>query len=446
MKYIELYGGIGGFRRGIEQAGKKWKCIWYCDSNKYTTLVFNRNFNERYKPTDIRSVDVKDIPNHDFLCAGFPCQPFSLAGKRRGFDDTRGTLFFEIVKILREKRPKYFLLENVEGLLSHDKGRTFNTIVSLLGKTVNKQSFLHETEDCLNYDIFWAVLNSKKFGVPQSRPRVFIMGFRENIEVNEFSFPKDINIEVSLSDILEEEVDEKYYLSEKMQQRFREYIKEKGMEVVDRGEINFVGSCAEKPRLERDWNKSRGHREGYRVHDPKGISPSLRAKQGGASKGSQIIYTKERKEIRKHKTIDEVPTLKTRMGTGGGNVPMIARCLDAHMDKGIMPENFFEKGERNIIFDVYNQQFRKDKIAGSLKGEGISETSIGTSILRGMRLRRLTPTECERLQGFPDSWTEEGIDENGKVHKISDSQRYKMLGNAVTTNVIEAITNKLEMI
>jgi len=359
MKYIELYGGIGGFRKGIEQAGKTWECVWYCDKDKYATQVFNRNFNERYTPTDIRSVNVRDIPDHDFLCAGFPCQSFSLAGKRRGFNDTRGTLFFEIVRILRDKSPKYFLLENVEGLLSHDGGKTFNTIVSLLGKTVNNQSFLHKTEDCLNYNIFWTILNSKNFGVPQSRPRVFLIGFREDMKVNKFSFPKGNNIEVSLFDILEDEVDEKYYLSEKMQQRFREYIQN--------NKINMGN-----------------------------------------------VFTVERKEIRKHKTTNEVPTLKTRMGTGGNNVPIVARCLDANMGKGIMPKDFFEKGKRNIIL--------------------------------GERLRRLTPIECERLQGFPDRWTEKGLDENGKVHKISDSQRYKMLGNAVTTNVIEAIISNLEMI
>jgi len=157
MKVLELFGGIGGFSYGIEKAvGKEnYEIAGYYDIDKYATAVFNRNFGTRFKPTDIREVDENEVPKHDLLCGGFPCQSFSIAGKRRGFEDTRGTLFFEIARILQAKRPPYFLLENVKGLLNHQKGETFRIIL--------------QTLDELGYDLQWMVLNSKFFGVPQNR-------------------------------------------------------------------------------------------------------------------------------------------------------------------------------------------------------------------------------------------------------------------------------------
>ena len=133
MKFIDLFGGVGGFRLGIEKATKKkWKCIWYCDNDKYAVQTYNKNFKENWKPTDIRKVRSKAIPEHDLICAGFPCQAFSIAGKRKGFQDTRGTLFYEICRIASHHRTPYLFLENVKGLLSHNKGRTFAVILSAL--------------------------------------------------------------------------------------------------------------------------------------------------------------------------------------------------------------------------------------------------------------------------------------------------------------------------
>jgi len=206
MKYVSLFAGIGGFDLALNRLGHE--CVYANEWDKYATIIYNKNFetkekrvweedtqglrvgegksnNERDKglgsggttneqhtdgstdrqpidTRDIRTVPTTDIPNHDLLVGGFPCQAFSIAGKRRGFDDTRGTLFFEIARILKDKNPKYFILENVKGLLSHDNGFTFKTIISTL------------TE--LGYDLQWQVLNSKNFGVPQNRERVFIVG------------------------------------------------------------------------------------------------------------------------------------------------------------------------------------------------------------------------------------------------------------------------------
>lgn len=165
MKFIDLFGGIGGFRLGLKQAHPDWECVWYCDNDKYAVEVYNENFNEKYKPTDIREVDARDVPDHDVLCAGFPCQPFSVFVKdRKGFSDTRGTMFFEICRIAKEKQPKILFLENIKGLLNHEDGKTFRVVLQML--------------DELGYDVEWRVLNSKHFGVPQSRNRVYIIGHR----------------------------------------------------------------------------------------------------------------------------------------------------------------------------------------------------------------------------------------------------------------------------
>jgi DNA (cytosine-5)-methyltransferase 1 len=161
MKYIDLFAGIGGFRMGISKAHPDWECVYSSEWDKYANSVYRKHYGE-CDNRDIREVDAKDIPDHDLLCGGFPCQSFSVAGKRGGFEDTRGTLFFEIARIAKEKRPRLLLLENVKGLLSHDQGRTFGVILSTL--------------DELGYDCQWQVLNSKDFGVPQNRERVFIIG------------------------------------------------------------------------------------------------------------------------------------------------------------------------------------------------------------------------------------------------------------------------------
>jgi len=162
IRFIDLFGGIGGFRLGLEKASDRFECVWYNDNNKYAVQIYNKRFGENHEPKDIRKIKTEEIPDFDMLCAGFPCQSFSIAGRRKGFADTRGTLFFEIARIAKGKQPKYLLLENVKGLLSHEQGETFRTILRTL--------------DELGYDAEWQVLNSKYFGVPQNRERVFIIG------------------------------------------------------------------------------------------------------------------------------------------------------------------------------------------------------------------------------------------------------------------------------
>ena len=292
MRFIELFCGIGGFRLGLEKANipkqesgevrqtpsiiagsRNWRgiqsiyrCVWANDIDRYACQIYRKHWGDVHEG-DIRAVDADGIPDHDLLCAGFPCQSFSIAGKRGGFEDTRGTLFFEIGRVLRAKRPRYVLLENVKGLLSHDDGATFETILGTL--------------DELGYDCQWEVLNSKDW-VPQNRERVFI-----------------------------------------------------------------IGHLRGQPRPQ------------------------------------------------------------------------------------VFPLEGIYKEDNQLARETLGQN---RSWSGALRESGTSSFGSGdVFVANEARIRRLTPTECERLQGFPDGWTE----------GISDTQRYKCLGNAVTVDVIEAIGRQL---
>lgn len=298
--------GIRGCRTDIEERPKgieSYDCIGYSEIDKYAIQVHERNFGYHSNCGDARKARYCKLPDFDLVVAGFPCQAFSIAGQRKGFADARGTLFFEIARLLRDKRPGYLLLENVKGLLSHDEGKTFQRILGILAD--------------LGYDLQWQVLNSKDFGVPQNRERVFIVG--------------------SLGD------------------RPRP-------EVFPLGEVDGV------PQQKND--KRQG--SSYMIHNV----------YGGFGEEEPRIFE------------ETSPTIRTP--AEGGHLPMVAQALQTD---------------------------------GQLR----SGSSFNTDRPQSSRnIRRLTPVECERLQGFPDNWTE----------GISDTQRYKCLGNAVTVNVIEAIMTK----
>ena len=197
MKFIDLFCGLGGFRLALEK--RKAKCVFSADFNKYVCDSYQKNFNE-YPLIDISLFDKRKIPNHDILCAGFPCQPFSIAGYRKGFEDTRGTLFFDILSILKDKSPEVFLLENVKGLLNHDNGRTFSTMLDYLASKVNNKDVIIKSDNNLGYNVFWKTINALDHNLPQNRQRVFIIGFK-NHSIN-FRFPKSKIQNIFLSDIL----------------------------------------------------------------------------------------------------------------------------------------------------------------------------------------------------------------------------------------------------
>jgi DNA (cytosine-5)-methyltransferase 1 len=211
FKMIDLFAGIGGIRLGFEEIGGE--CVFTSEWDKFAQQTYQENF-EEIPYGDITEIDPTEIPSFDVLLAGFPCQPFSQAGKKLGLADTRGTLFFDIARILEHHRPPVVFLENVKRFKSHDGGKTFETIKNVL--------------ENFGYDVHAEVLNAKHFGVPQNRERIYIIGF---LGKTEFSFPKPLNVKTKLGDILEDKVDNKYTISDRLwegHQRRKKEHKEKG--------------------------------------------------------------------------------------------------------------------------------------------------------------------------------------------------------------------------
>lgn len=209
--FIDLFAGIGGIRLGFESI--KGECVFTSEWDKPCQKTYEANFGE-IPAGDITKIKPEEIPPFDVLLAGFPCQPFSMAGKKMGFNDTRGTLFFDIAKIIKHHNPKVVFLENVKNLGSHDKGKTLIVIINTLKE--------------LGYKVQYQVLNAKDFGVPQNRARIYIIGFKDEVS---FNFPDPSGIKTRLGDILEENVPEKYTISDKLwagHQRRKQSHKEKG--------------------------------------------------------------------------------------------------------------------------------------------------------------------------------------------------------------------------
>jgi len=373
IRFIDLFSGIGGFRRGLELIGG-YRCVWSCDKDKYANQVYTRHWGaENHHPGDIRRVDPRSIPSFDLLCAGFPCQAFSVAGKRKGFQDTRGTLFFEICRIAEAKRPPLLLLENVRGLLSHDKGLTFQIILESLEE--------------LGYWVEWQVLNSKYFGVPQNRRRVFIIGHLRGAGGREI-FP------IGETDGMAQGEDE--------------------------GKREHLG-------LAIDAHYGRGpDKHGQRTVVGVTLTNTSRYRQGV-----------KRTPLKK----DENSWALTSAGDQGVAISF-TNPHNPYEERGVNLSNL----SRAVKPPYGNQQplvlaDRTRTLAG--KGRNLETPKPITKALSGfqkdnlllenLKIRRLTPKECERLQGFPDGWTE----------GLSDNQRYKCLGNAVSVPVIEFLGHRI---
>jgi DNA (cytosine-5)-methyltransferase 1 len=240
---IDLFAGIGGIRKGFQDAG--FKILYSNDFDKHAAVTYKENFGE-IDTTDLRKVNEKKLPNFDVLLGGFPCQAFSIAGQRKGFADTRGTLFFEVERILAHKKPKAFLLENVRNLENHDKGRTLQTILAVL-------------KDKLKYDVHYTILNAKNYGVPQNRPRIYIVGFKKKTN---FKFPEG-TAKVALKSILEKNVDPRYYISQKYYEGLERH---------------------------RQRHADRGNGFGYQVLSPDGVASALVV--GGMGRERNLIKDK----------------------------------------------------------------------------------------------------------------------------------------------------------
>lgn len=300
MQVVSLFSGLGGLDKGFIDSG--YSIIWANDFDKYAVQTYRENFGEHIVLGDINEIHLDEIPNCNILIGGFPCQPFSMMGHQRGFNDARGTLFFRIAEIIQDKinknkKPKAIVLENVRSLKTHDKGRTYKEIHRIL-------------HDELGYTVFSDILNSANYGVPQTRNRTYIVCFAN--ENAEFSFPKKVELKLTLQDLLQHNVDSKYFLSDR-------------------------------------------------------ILPTILSEGTGGYKAKAEIDLK------------------------------VARPLCATMAK-------------------------------------MHRASQDNYVTQNGRVRRLTPRECARLQGFDDNFN----------IPVSDSQAYKQFGNAVTVNVSKAVAQAVK--
>jgi DNA (cytosine-5)-methyltransferase 1 len=387
MKVGTFFSGIGSPEQALLNLGIKHDIEFACDIDKYARETYLKNFDCKNMYEDITDLDMKDLSYVDLLVFGFPCQAFSMAGKRGGFEDTRGTLFYDALRYLKEHNPRYFIAENVKGLLSHDSGKTFQTIIDCLASTINTQMSLMPFEN-LGYHIYYKVLNTKDFGIPQNRERIFIVGIRDDAD-NNFRFPKEILLKNKLKDLLQINVDNKYYLSDKMI---------KNITTPSNGDWNS-GKMTFNTNVAKCIN-ARVHKMGRADTDNYIISHSLYPRSSKTNKGGTGHLSK---------------TDGTSYCVDTGNAQAIEWVADYRNDEGLRK--------------------RKDKTTPCLTASKNSETELSRMppILKQDKIRRLTPIECERLQGFPDNHTE----------GVSDTQRYKQCGNSITVNVMEAILKNL---
>ena len=355
LKIATDFSGVGSPETALKRLGIKHEVVFACDIDKYARKSYEALHKPQQMFEDITTRPM-DFPQLDLYVAGFPCQSFSIAGKRKGFDcPTNGTLFHTLSEFIRINQPKTFILENVKGLINHDNGRTFQIIKDKLsgsGGSVNKQMFLTDM-DGLGYHIHFKVLNTKDFGLPQNRERIFIVGFKEP---RQFSFPNKIKLDKRLKDVLEDEADEKYYLSDKIIKGFqnhKERLQEKGTG------FQWI------PKTEDD------------------VANCLRANESLCPTDNSII-------------VHSLYPRSSKTGKGGSG----------HLSK-------------------------QDGTAYCL------DTGNAQAVESNKRIRRLTPLECFRLQGFTDE--EHSICEQVQ----SDSQLYKQMGNTISVPVIQAILKNI---
>ena len=248
--FADLFAGIGGFRIALESLGGK--CMFSSEWDKYAQLTYAANFGET-PHGDITQIHPSTIPDIDILTAGFPCQPFSSIGKREGFEHpTQGTLFYDVVKILKEKKPKAFILENVEGLVTHDSGKTLSIILETLSVSVNGQ-YLFLCKPDVRYHVFWCVLDAKDYGVPQIRKRIFIVGISENIsaDIPNFSFPASIPNKKFIGSYVEENVSG-YSISKHLQNSYLFKLDDGRPELIDKkSKIHVKTLCSTYHKIQR---------------------------------------------------------------------------------------------------------------------------------------------------------------------------------------------------
>ncbi|MCB9800571.1 MAG: DNA (cytosine-5-)-methyltransferase [Pseudomonadales bacterium] len=409
LKFIDLFAGTGGIRIGFQQACKELgidtECLLSSEIDKAACETYKLNFGE-YPEGDIR--EIKKIPDFDFLLAGFPCQPFSYAGKQRGFGDTRGTLFFEIQRILKDHKPKAFLLENVRGLTTHDKGRTFKTIIGEL--------------ESLGYGVTYLLLNSSNFGVPQNRVRIYILGLLGKTPITTLTSDKGssdshkFKLKLSQSnlfgnyeykvvkDILEDEdkIPEKYYCTPDFTAKLRKIMgnnldKLAGVRLIDyrNGESIHSWQLGLKGECTKD-----------EIELMNALVRNRRKKIFGTHQDGKRL------------SVDQIKTFH--------NTPHILETLKSLEKKGYIKavDGAYNPVAGNMSFQVF-----KFLDPNSISITLVSSDAHKLGVVVNNKPRRITPREAARLQGYPETF----------ILHPKDESAYRQFGNAVSVPVMKAV-------
>ncbi|OAZ62872.1 DNA (cytosine-5-)-methyltransferase [Bacillus siamensis] len=469
LRVMSLFSGIGAFEAALRNIGVEYELVGFSEIDKYAIKSYCaiHNVDEQLNYGDVSKIDKSFLPEFDLLVGGSPCQSFSIAGHRRGFEDTRGTLFFQYIETLKEKQPKFFVFENVKGLINHDKGNTLNVMAEAFSE--------------VGYRIDLELLNSKFFNVPQNRERLYIIGIREGLIKNEeweldlnrkdvlikgkkrlkqlkinsfnFNWSEQVSTSKRLKDLLEAYVDEKYYLNEDKTAKLIEELSSRGLNMKETDECQLIG------RVEL-----RGHDAIRRVYSPEGVSPTLTTMGGGHREPKIVVEQVGNINPSGNGINGNVynssglsPTITTNKGEGlkiaveYSRKSGIGRELDvSHTLSASDWRGLNRNQKQNAVVEVRPVltpgREEKRQNGRRFKDDGEPAFTVNTIDRHGVaigeypkyRIRKLTPLECFRLQAFDDEDFEKAF-----AAGISNSQLYKQAGNSITVTVLESIFKEL---
>lgn len=435
IKYLSLFSGIGAFEKALERNGIKYELVGFSEIDKYAIESYCavHNVDPSLNLGDISKIDITTLPNDiDLITHGSPCQDFSVAGKQAGGDKgsgTRSSLMWCTVDIVGQTRPRYVVWENVKNLLSAKNRHNFDSYINIMSE--------------LGYNSYYQVLNAKNYGIPQNRERVFTISIRSDVDkFFNFEFPEKQELKLKLKDILEAEVDEKYYLDDEKIEKIKSIIQEK--------------DCCDTI-LSRDWKDPKciqvgeldikGHDCVKRVYSGEGLAPTLTDMQGGNRQPKIMIvgnYMPSGHDA--GRIVDEegiAPTVKENHGTVTAVATREHNYFETQYNKFLSKNGYFPE-----MFNPYNTSEVKE-VAPTLSTACGCTTSSATVLVANteeteketeskIRIRKLTPRECWRLMGFDDEDFE-----TAKAVPMSNTQLYKQAGNSIVVNVLEAIFKKM---
>ena len=410
MKVGTDFSGIGAPEMALKYLGIDFESVFACEIDKYARQSFEQLHKPKTFYNDITKRNHNEVHQLDLYVAGFPCQAFSMAGKRKGFEEARGTLFFNVAEFIKINQPKVFVLENVKGLLSHDKGNTFQTIVDILsngGGTQNGQISLDVFEDGLGYHIYWQVLNTKDYGIPQNRERIFIVGFKD---FREFSFPKPIELKLRLGDMLQD----------------------------NPKSFNLIDGFNSFNKIKYIDNKICGTITQHQSRS--GITNGFKIQSDVSIKVDEKYYLSDKgiENLNKNQEFNKFNLLTTESE--------YAACITARCNKVSNDNNYIEVDKIKLkqIGNISKKSSWDNPQSGRIYDVNGLSPCLNTMQGGGLepktliqnKIRRLTPLECWRLQGFRD-------EDFFSVKDVSDTQLYKQAGNSITVNVLMELFKKI---